>query len=55
VAENQFNIGDKVKIGKLEGEVFKMTMRMTVLKDKNGNLIYIPNSQIATVIKLKSN
>jgi len=53
IAENQFNIGDKIKIGKLEGEVFKMTLRMTVLKDKNGNLIYIPNSQITTVVKLK--
>ena len=55
VLENQFNIGDRVKIGKLEGEVYKMTLRMTILKDKNSNLIYIPNSQITTVIKLKSN
>ena len=52
IAENQFNIGDKIQIGKLEGEVNKMTLRLTVLKDKNGNLIYIPNSQITTVIKL---
>ncbi|OGK20376.1 hypothetical protein A3C98_05520 [Candidatus Roizmanbacteria bacterium RIFCSPHIGHO2_02_FULL_37_15] len=52
VAENQFNIGDKIQIGKLEGEVNKMTLRLTVLKDKSGNLIYIPNSQITTVIKL---
>ncbi|OGK08792.1 hypothetical protein A2767_02685 [Candidatus Roizmanbacteria bacterium RIFCSPHIGHO2_01_FULL_35_10] len=54
IVENQFNIGDKVLIGKLEGEVSKMTLRITVLKDKNENLIYIPNSQIITVIKLKS-
>lgn len=53
ILENQFNIGDKVQIGKLEGEVHKMTLRITVLKDKNENLIFIPNSQITTVIKLK--
>lgn len=54
IIENQFNIGDKIQIGKLEGEVSKMTLRITVLKDKSENLIYIPNSQITTVIKLKS-
>ena len=53
ILENQFNIGDRIQIGKLEGEVYKMTLRMTVLKDRNGNLIYIPNSHITTVIKLK--
>jgi len=53
ILENQFNIGDRIQIGKLEGEVYKMTLRMTVLKDRNDNLIYIPNSQITTVIKLK--
>ncbi len=52
IAENQFNIGDRVQIGKLEGQVYKMTLRMTVLKDRYGNFIYIPNSQITTVIKL---
>lgn len=55
IAENQFNIGDKIQVGKLEGEVYKMTLRLTILKDKNGNLIYIPNSQITTIVKLKSN
>ncbi|MGB9707324.1 MAG: mechanosensitive ion channel family protein, partial [Microgenomates group bacterium] len=44
--EDQFNVGDYVKIGNFKGEVYKLTMRLTVLKDKEGNLIYIPNSQI---------
>ncbi len=52
IAENQFNIGDAIKVDKYEGEVVKMTLRMTVLKDKKGNMIYIPNSQIETVVKL---
>lgn len=53
ITENQFNIGDRVKIGNHEGEVYNMTLRMTVLKDKDENLIYIPNSQITTVVKMK--
>ena len=55
IIEDQFNIGDNILIGKLEGEVVKMTLRITVLRDKNGNLIYIPNSQITTVVKSKDN
>lgn len=53
IAEDQFNVGDRVKIGNFEGEVHKITLRLTILKDKNENLIYIPNSQITTIMKLK--
>ncbi len=53
ITESQFKIGDRIKVGDHEGEVHRMTLRLTVLKDVNGNLIYIPNSQITTVIKLK--
>ncbi|OGK18562.1 hypothetical protein A3B50_00030 [Candidatus Roizmanbacteria bacterium RIFCSPLOWO2_01_FULL_40_42] len=53
IFEDQFNIGDKVKIGNIEGEVHKMTLRMTVLKDAKGNLIFISNSQIESVTRLK--
>lgn len=52
LVENQFNIGDTIKTGSYEGEVVKMTLRITILKDKKGNIIFIPNSQIATVVKL---
>lgn len=54
ILEDQFNVGDRVEITKLEGEVYRMTLRVTVLKDTKGNLIYIPNSQITTVKKLKT-
>jgi small conductance mechanosensitive channel len=50
--ENQFNVGDWVKIGNFEGEVYKITLRLTILKDEKNNLIYIPNSQITTVIRI---
>ena len=49
--ENQFNVGDRVKIGDYEGEVIKMTLRVTVLRDDEGNTYYIPNSQISAVIR----
>lgn len=52
--EDQFNVGDQIKIGVFEGEVHKLTMRLTVIKDKKGDLIYIPNSQITSVIRIKT-
>lgn len=53
ILENQYNIGDFVKIGDTQGKVYKITLRMTVLKDKQDNLIYIPNSEIKKVIIFK--
>lgn len=49
IIEDQFNIGDKIKINDYEGIVDKITLRLTVLRDQDNNLIYIPNSQITTV------
>lgn len=51
ILEDQYNLGDKIKIDKYEGNVHNITLRMTVLKDSSGNLIYIPNSQITTVTR----
>lgn len=53
--EDQFDVGDYIKIGNFEGKVIKISLRMTVLEDKDKNLIYIPNSQILSVIKLQKN
>ena len=50
VAENQFAVGDKVKIGELEGTVHKTNLRVTQLLDKDGNLIFIANGSVTTVI-----
>ncbi len=52
IVEDQFNIGDYIKVDKYEGEVYKMTLRLTILRDKKGNFIYIPNSQITAVTKI---
>jgi len=53
IFDNQFEVGDYIKVGTLEGEVKKITLRQTILKDKDGNLILIPNSQITSVVKIK--
>jgi small conductance mechanosensitive channel len=53
IFDNQFEVGDYIKVGTLEGKVKKITLRQTILKDKNNNLILIPNSQITSVVKVK--
>lgn len=53
ILEEQFNVGDEVKIGAFEGKVAKLTLRTTVLKDDSENLIFIPNSQIFSVLRKK--
>lgn len=50
--ENQYSLGDMVKIGDYQGRVIKLTMRSTILKDENGQIIYIPNGGIAQIINL---
>jgi small conductance mechanosensitive channel len=51
ITENQFNVGDTVKIADSEGIVIKINLRTTILKDKkNSSIIYIPNSSITKVI-----
>jgi len=49
LVENQFNVGDAVKIAGLTGTVEDLTLRLTTLRDGDGTLYLIPNSQIATV------
>lgn len=52
LVENQYGIGDKVKIGAFEGNVIKITMRSTVLKDNEGKICYISNGLIKDVVKM---
>jgi small-conductance mechanosensitive channel len=47
--EDQFNVGDSVKIAGLAGTVEAMTLRKTTLRDGDGTLYIIPNSQITSV------
>ena len=50
--EDQYNIGDVVKIAGLQGTVENLTLRCTTLRDGDGTLYIVPNSQIATVSNL---
>lgn len=44
--ENQFGIGDVVKIGDVSGFVEEVNLRRTVLRDLDGVVHYIPNGEI---------
>jgi small conductance mechanosensitive channel len=50
--ENQYNVGDTVKLASLTGTVEDLSLRLTTLRDGDGTLYFIPNSQIATVSNL---
>ena len=50
--EDQYNVGEVVKIASLTGTVEDLTLRLTRLRDGDGTLYTIPNSQISTVSNL---
>ncbi|MGD0729727.1 MAG: mechanosensitive ion channel family protein [Terracidiphilus sp.] len=52
VIEDQFNVGDTVRLAGLSGTVEAMTLRKTTVRDGDGTLYVIPNSQITTVANL---
>ncbi len=52
LVEDQFNVGDVVKVAGLTGTVEDLTLRSTTLRDGDGTLYFVPNSQIATVSNL---
>lgn len=47
--EDQYNLGDTVRLAGLKGTVEHMTLRRTVLRDDDGTIHVIPNSQILVV------
>ena len=49
LVEDQYNVGEVVTIAGLKGTVEDLTLRLTRLRDADGTLYIIPNSQIATV------
>jgi small conductance mechanosensitive channel len=50
--EDQFSVGDTVRLAGLAGTVEAMTLRKTTVRDADGTLYIIPNSQITTVANL---
>jgi small-conductance mechanosensitive channel len=47
--ENQYDIGDTVRIAGVKGVVERMNLRTTVLRDEDGTLHMVPNSAIQIV------
>lgn len=47
--ENQYDIGDTVRIAVVKGTVERMSLRQTVLRDDDGTLHLIPNSAVQIV------
>ncbi len=50
--ENQIRQGDVVKIGDHAGSVEVVTLRYVQLRDYDGNVHYVPNGHISTVINM---
>ena len=50
--ENQFNVGDVIKIGDASGIVEETTLRRTILRDLDGARHIIPNGEIRIVSNL---
>lgn len=49
LAENQFEVGDTIKVAGVQGTVEEVTMRRTILRDGDGTLHIVPNSNIQIV------
>ena len=52
LVEDQYNVGDTIKIASLTGTVEDLSLRVTKLRDGDGTLYIVPNSQITTVSNL---
>jgi len=47
--ENQFEVGDGIKVAGVQGTVEEITMRRTILRDADGTIHIVPNSNIQIV------
>ncbi|MFP5331402.1 MAG: mechanosensitive ion channel family protein [Acidimicrobiia bacterium] len=52
LAEDQYHIGDVVKLADVAGAVVDIRPRVTVLRDLDGNVHYIPNGEIKVATNL---
>jgi small conductance mechanosensitive channel len=52
LVEDQYNVGEVVSLAGLRGTVEDLSLRRTSVRDADGTLYIIPNSQIATVSNL---
>ncbi len=50
--EDQFAVGDTIQVQNATGEVERMTLRATVIRDFSGTLHIVPNGEIRRVANL---
>ncbi len=50
--EQQYMVNDVVEIGAIKGQVERISLRITVLRDLEGRVHFVPHSQINTVTNL---
>jgi small conductance mechanosensitive channel len=50
LVENQMAIGDEVDLGEADGVVEALTLRTTTLRDGDGNIWYVPNSEVKRLV-----
>ncbi|MEK4701782.1 mechanosensitive ion channel family protein [Solibacillus sp. FSL R7-0668] len=55
ILEDQFSVGDYVRIGAAEGTVMEIGLRTTKLKGNNGEQFILPNGSIAEVVNYSIN
>ncbi len=46
VLEDQYAVGERVRIGDVEGTVQQLTLRSTVLRADDGTLHFVPNGSL---------
>ena len=49
LAEDQYGVGDTVKVGDVEGTVEKVGLRITTVRDSAGTLWFLRNGEILVV------
>jgi moderate conductance mechanosensitive channel len=52
ILENQYRVGDVVKIGDIVGTVESINLRMSILRDIDGTVHHIPNGEISIASNL---
>jgi small-conductance mechanosensitive channel len=50
--EQQYMINDVIKIGEISGQVERISLRMTVLRDLEGRVHFVPHGQITAVTNM---
>lgn len=54
ITDNHINVGDNIKIGDNKGKIRQILMRHVVLEDVQGNMIYIPTSEVKQIVVQKN-